>query len=138
MFKKTIMIVALVGAGLVPLTTTLSNDDSLQMYMEFNGLVHNLNAQGRLPLQGVSGGLLNNVWQTTTHHNNPGQFGCSSQAEYIRDELRIDFPDWSFLIISESGFKSPILLPHTWVRAYGPHGAVIDIDPWSYSFQVRS
>lgn len=95
-----------------------------------------MNADGRLPLSGVSGGMANNIWQTVSHPGEPSRMGCGFQAQYVLDKLAGRFPGWRFEQRYEVGLASPILLPHQWLTAYGPRGAVIQIDPWSGVTQI--
>lgn len=90
--------------------------------------MRDLDQRGRIPLVGYAGGMINNVWQTATGHAE--DLGCGGQASLLYTRLQ-GVPGWHFQMRYEYGFKSPILLPHQWVTGYGPHGEVVDLDPWS-------
>lgn len=135
MKKIMLLLFVLSVAGLVTSSYVVNaNMDVMAMKFQFDDLVRDLNQHGRVPTTGVTGGFINNIWQSTMHSDDPGALGCGGQAEFVRERLSGVFPSWSFALQSEIGVRSPILLPHTWVRAYGPRGETVDIDPWLDSF----
>lgn len=99
--------------------------------------VAKLNAEGRLPLSGYAGGMLNNLVQTASGHARP--LGCGGQAEELYKALNAARPaGWTFEFKYEYGFKSPILLPHQWIEAHGPNGEVVALDAWAnYTSEVN-
>lgn len=103
--------------------------DLKQMRAVLVQCIAEMDHRGRLPLNGVAGGMLNNVWQTVSHPSNPALLGCGWQATYVHEKLA-GTPGWRFEQRFELGLSSPILLPHQWLTAYGPDNRVIEIDPW--------
>jgi hypothetical protein len=110
-------------------TTQAETADLLQMRAVLRQSIAEMNEQGRLPLDGIAGGMLNNIWQTVSHPAEPSRMGCGWQSNYVRARLQ-RIPGWRFEKRYEVGYSSPILLPHQWITAYGPGGRVIQIDPW--------
>jgi hypothetical protein len=110
-------------------TSSVEAADVMEMRAAVRQSVLEMNEQGRLPLNGIAGGMVNNIWQTVSHPSDPSRMGCGWQAEYVRAKLA-GIPGWRFEERYEVGFRSPILLPHQWLTGYGPNGRVIQIDPW--------
>jgi hypothetical protein len=111
--------------------------DVTEMRVTFATEVRGFNGSGRLPTSGVLGGFANNLWQTVRHSSDPSSMGCIGQTSRLAEELRDEYPGWTFDQRFEFGFSSPILLPHAWVTATDAHGHVIDLDPWTNEFTIR-
>lgn len=132
---KAAIIVALMFTSFAPVNQHTESADEAQMHQVFNATVQELNHMGRVNGSGKAAGMVNNLWQTVRHPSNPEALGCGGQAEYLKAKLLADFPTWTFESRYEYGIKSPIVLPHQWLTAHGPHGETITVDPWQNKFE---
>jgi hypothetical protein len=131
LLKFTAVALAALSWWVVPADSTskIPSRDVYQMRAILQQSIAEMNAQGRLPLTGVAGGMVNNIWQTISHPNDPARLGCGWQSDFVLNRLN-GMPGWRFEHRYEVGFNSPILLPHQWLTGYGPNGQTIQIDPW--------
>lgn len=131
-------LVVLTGLLLATLWAANLHVETRQAKLEqaVHATIAKLNAEGRLPLRGYTGGMLNNLVQTVRGEARP--LGCGGQAEELYKALNAArLPGWTFTFKYEYGFKSPILLPHQWIEARGPNGETVELDAWSgYTSEV--
>lgn len=107
--------------------------DASPVYSVYTLAVNQLDAAGRLPMNGALAGEINNAYQFFTHPTQPARLGCGDQAAFVYARLS-QIKGWSFEMRYAYGFASPILLPHQWITGHGPNGQTVQIDPWSNTF----
>ena len=129
--RSAILALAALTVWVIPADSTSKAEaaDLMDMRVALRQSIEEMNRQGRLPLDGIAGGMLNNIWQTVSHPSDPSRLGCGWQANYLLAKLQ-GAPGWHFELRYEVGLSSPILLPHQWLTGHGPDGRVIQIDPW--------
>ena len=101
---------------------------SSQVATLFSITVGDLDHRGRIPMTGAPWAMVNNAWQSATGH--AADLGCGGQSEVLYTRLEGHVPGWQFEMRYAVGPQSPILLPHQWVTGHGPHGEVVQLDPW--------
>ena len=117
------------AAPIQPTSCGMESADAIRMRAILRDSIVEMNREGRLPVNGIAGGMANNVWQTISHPSDPSRLGCGWQANHVLPKLQ-RIPGWTFELRYEVGFSSPIFLPHQWIIAHGPHGRILQIDPW--------
>lgn len=132
----------LLGILLIAAVATLrqhnrSTPQTAQVFSVYSAAIQQLDAHGRLPLDGDVAGEINNLYQVVRHPANPALMGCGDQAAFVYARLST-ISGWVFEMRYESGLRSPILLPHQWITGHGPHGETVQIDPWSGRFEQVS
>jgi hypothetical protein len=107
------------------------SDDVAHMELIQKTMLSELNTRpmGRLPYKGFLGGMINNIWAAFSGQSET--LGCGGQASLLYAKLNDGMPGWRFEMRYEVGRKSPILLPHQWVTAHGPHGQIVNLDAWA-------
>ncbi len=130
--------VAMLSGWAFPVSSTSieETNDLLKMRAIVNASVAEMDRDGRLPVNGIVGGMANNLWQTISHPSDPERMGCGWQMNYLLAKLN-GMRGWTFEPRYEVGFSSPIFLPHQWITARGPGGRVLQIDPWDGITEVR-
>jgi len=117
-------------------TANLETADLLRMRGILRESIAEMNHRGRVPIDGVVGGMINNAWQTVSHPADPSRLGCGWQSNFLLSKLQA-IPGWTFELRYEFGFSSPIFLPHQWITAHGPRGRFVEIDPWEGITEAR-
>jgi RHS repeat-associated protein len=111
--------------------------DIQSMQNAFNQTIQSMNQQGRVPMSGTLGGVINNIWQCIRNPLNPSQLGCGGQAAQVYGVVN-NLPlqnTWS-IQMNYVYLTTGHILPHQYVTASTSCGLTVQMDPWKNSFQV--